>query len=147
MTSPQGFKQQLLVAKLFLGACEDLLLRQRSRATRGPPLRHGIGRPRTEAQLHSRNDKSLLRGCNPPLPYGGREGLLPPTTKPLSQSTEEGLLCAEVCGGAPSIGRAADDMPALSHGIEIVFSTGTVIEAASNKRLKSIDGPSEDMTT
>ena len=71
--------------------------------------------------------------------------MLPPTTKPLSQSTEEGLLCAEVCGGAPSIGRAADDMPALSHGIEIVFSTGTVIEAASNKRLKSIHGPREDI--
>ena len=48
-TSPQGFKQQLLVAKLFLGAYEDLLLRQRSRATRGPPLRPGIGRPRLHA--------------------------------------------------------------------------------------------------
>ena len=75
-----------------------------------------------------------------------------------SQTLEPGLLCAEVCGGAPSIGisvashgiwkreeRAADDMPALSQGIEIVFSTGTVIEAASNKRLKSVHGPREDI--
>ena len=75
-----------------------------------------------------------------------------------SQTLEPGLLSAEVCGGAPSIGinvashgiwkreeRAADDMPALSQGIEIVFSTGTVIEAASNKRLKSVHGPREDI--
>ena len=75
-----------------------------------------------------------------------------------SHTLDPGLLFAAVRGGAPSIGinvasqgiwkredRAADDIPALSQGIEIVFSTGTVIEAASNKRLKSGHGPSEDI--